>query len=114
MQAVRTEVAKLFEACILREVQYPTWVANPVLVKKSDGTWRMCVDFEDINKACPKDFCPLPDIDAKVDALSEYPFKYFLDAYKGYHQIQMAREDKDKRRPTQPMVSFVTRRCISV
>jgi ribonuclease HI len=56
----------------------------------------MCVDFKDINTACPKYIYPLPAIDAKVDALSGYPFKCFLDAYKGYHQIQMAQRDEDK------------------
>ena len=58
-----SEVNKLVAAGIMREVRYQTWVANPVLVKKVDGSWRMCVDFKDINKACPKDNYPLPEID---------------------------------------------------
>nr|GEY65746.1 reverse transcriptase domain-containing protein [Tanacetum cinerariifolium] len=58
--------------------------------------WRMCVDFKDLNKACPKDGYPLPEIDWKVNPLCGFPFKCFLDAYKGYHQIQMATEDEDK------------------
>ncbi|XP_071709047.1 uncharacterized protein [Rutidosis leptorrhynchoides] len=57
------KVDNLVRANILREVRYQTWVANPVLVKKADGNWRMCVDFKDINKACPKDNYPLPEID---------------------------------------------------
>ncbi|GKB01514.1 reverse transcriptase domain-containing protein, partial [Tanacetum coccineum] len=71
-------------------------VSNPVMVKKSDGSWRMCVDFTDLNKACPQDCYPLPEIDWKVESLCGYPFKCFLDAYKGYHQIQMAKDDEEK------------------
>lgn len=66
------------------------------MVKKSDGSWRMCVDFTDLNKACPQDCYPLPEIDWKVESLCGYPLKCFLDAYKGYHQIQMALEDEEK------------------
>ncbi|GJU68826.1 reverse transcriptase domain-containing protein [Tanacetum coccineum] len=70
--------------------------SNPVMVKKHDGTWRMCVDFKDLNNACPKDCYPLPEIDWKVESLCGYSFKCFLDAYKGYHQIKMAKEDEEK------------------
>ncbi|GJS03100.1 reverse transcriptase domain-containing protein [Tanacetum coccineum] len=94
--AARKEVEELTRAGILREAAHQTWVANPVMVKKSDGGWRMCVDFTDINKACPKDCYPLPEIDWKVESLSGFRLKCFLDAYKGYHQIQMAEEDEDK------------------
>ncbi|GJU38378.1 reverse transcriptase domain-containing protein [Tanacetum coccineum] len=66
------------------------------MVKKHDDSWRMCVDFKDLNKACPKDGYPLPEIDWKVESLCGFPFKCFLDAYKGYHQIQMAKEDEEK------------------
>ncbi|XP_071698173.1 uncharacterized protein [Rutidosis leptorrhynchoides] len=60
---LRREVDNLVKANILRKVNYQTWVANPVLVAKSDGTWRLCIDFKDINKACPKDNYHLPEID---------------------------------------------------
>ncbi|GJR70401.1 reverse transcriptase domain-containing protein [Tanacetum coccineum] len=56
----------------------------------------MCVDFTDLNKACPKDYYPLLKIDWKIESLCGYPFKCFLDAYKEYHQIQMAEEDEEK------------------
>ena len=52
-QAIRDETQKLLAAGHIREVQYPEWLANVVLVKKSNGKWRMCVDFTDLNKACP-------------------------------------------------------------
>ena len=95
-EAACKEVDELVKAGIIRRSTYPLWVANPVMVRKSDGGWRMCVDFTNINKACPKDCYPLPEIDWKVESLTSYRFKCFLDAYKGYHQIQMAEEDEDK------------------
>ncbi|XP_071699132.1 uncharacterized protein [Rutidosis leptorrhynchoides] len=60
MKLLCGEVAKLVDPGILREVKYQTWVTNPVLVKKPDGSWRMCINFKDINNACPKDNYPLP------------------------------------------------------
>ncbi|GJX66586.1 reverse transcriptase domain-containing protein [Tanacetum coccineum] len=95
-QATQEEVEKLMEAEIMKEVHYHDWLSNPVMVKKHDDSWRMCVDFKDLNKACPKDGYSLPEIDWKVESLCGFPFKCFLDAYKGYHQIQMAKEDKEK------------------
>ncbi|GJT49457.1 reverse transcriptase domain-containing protein [Tanacetum coccineum] len=80
----------------MKEVHYHSWLSNPVMVTKHDGSWRMCVDFKDLNKTCPHDGYPLPEIDWKVESLCGYPFKCFLDAYKGYHQIKMAEEDEEK------------------
>ncbi|GJV54203.1 hypothetical protein Tco_1449944 [Tanacetum coccineum] len=62
-KVVKDEVAEWLKAGIVRKVRYLTWVANPVLVKKPDSNWRMCIDFKDLNKACPKDLYPLPKID---------------------------------------------------
>ena len=61
------EVRKLLEAGFIREVYYPNWLANVVMVRKNSGKWRMCVDFTDLNRACPKDSYPLPMIDTLVD-----------------------------------------------
>jgi hypothetical protein len=58
--AIAKEVEKLLKARFIQEVYYPDWLANMVLVKKSNGKWRMCIDFTDLNKACPKDSFPLP------------------------------------------------------
>nr|GFA08826.1 reverse transcriptase domain-containing protein [Tanacetum cinerariifolium] len=95
-KAIQAEVEKLVEAGIMKEVYYHDWLSNPVMVKKHDGSWRMCVDFTNLNKAYPQDCYPLPEIDWKVESLCEYPFKCFLDAYKGYHQIKMATADEEK------------------
>ncbi|GJS43964.1 reverse transcriptase domain-containing protein [Tanacetum coccineum] len=100
MTGVPRHVAKhrlnVREVGIMREVHYHDWLSNLVMVKKNDNSWRMCVDFKDLNKACPKDGYPLSEIDWKVESLCGFPFKCFLDAYKGYHQIQMAEEDEEK------------------
>nr|GEW50279.1 reverse transcriptase domain-containing protein [Tanacetum cinerariifolium] len=95
-KVVTREVEEWVKARIVRLVKYPTWISNPVLVKKADDTWRMCIDFKNLNSACPKDYYPLSEIDLKIKAVMGHPFKCFLDAYKGYHQIQMSEEDEDK------------------
>ncbi|KAJ0868727.1 putative nucleotidyltransferase, Ribonuclease H [Helianthus annuus] len=93
---MKEQVLELLNAGIIREVRYQTWVASPVMVKKPNGSWRMCVDYKDLNKACPRDCYALPDIDEKIDSLATFRWKCFLDCYKGYHQAQMAVQDEDK------------------
>jgi len=66
------------------------------MVKKSNGKWRMCVDFTDLNNACPKDSSPLPNIDALVDSASGCTLLSFLYAYSRYNQIKMHSQDEDK------------------
>nr|GEU39352.1 reverse transcriptase domain-containing protein [Tanacetum cinerariifolium] len=95
-KVIYKEVEKLVDVGIMKEVHYHSWLSNPVMVKKHDGSWRMCMDFKDLNKACLKDGYPLPEIEWKVESLCGYPFKCILDAYKGYHQIKMAKEDEEK------------------
>ncbi|XP_027182223.1 uncharacterized protein LOC113780640 [Coffea eugenioides] len=95
-KAISDEVDKLLLAKMIHEVQYPTWLSNPVMVKKEPSGWRMCVDFTDLNKACPKDCYPLPRIDTLVDSAMGYDILCFLDAFKGYHQIGMSEEDQEK------------------
>jgi hypothetical protein len=65
--AVKSEVQRLLDATVIREVMYPKWLANTVPVKKKNGKWRMCIDFTDLNKATPKDNYPLPRMDQVVD-----------------------------------------------
>ncbi|XP_072066810.1 uncharacterized protein [Arachis hypogaea] len=69
-QVVEEQVQALLEARFIREVKYPAWLENVILVKKQNGNWRMCVDYTDLNKACPKDPYPLPNIDTLVDSSS--------------------------------------------
>ncbi|XP_022888963.1 uncharacterized protein LOC111404382 [Olea europaea var. sylvestris] len=90
------EVGKLLKVGFIREVQYPDWLANVVLVKKPSGKWRVYIGFINLNKACPKDSYPLPMIDNLVDSTSGHKLYSFLDAFSGYHQILMAKEDQEK------------------
>lgn len=84
-EAVKEEVTKLKRAKAIKEVFYPEWLANTVLVKKKNETWRVCLDFMDLNKACPKDPFPMPRIDQLVDATIGHSQISFLDAFQGYH-----------------------------
>jgi hypothetical protein len=93
-QAIEVELWKLLEAGFIKEVFHPTWLANPVLVKKKNGKWRMCVDYTSLNKACPKVPFPLPQIDQIVDSTAGYELLCFLDAYSRYHQIKMKESDQ--------------------
>lgn len=102
-QAVNDEVDRLTKAGSIREVQYPDWLANPVVVKKKNGKWRICVDFTDLNKACPKDSFPLPHIDRLVEATAGHKLLSFMDAFSGYNQIMMDPEDQEK-------TAFITER----
>ena len=87
------EVTKLLMAGFIREVYYLDWLANVVLMKKANGKWRMCVDFMDLNKACPKDSFPLPRIDQLVDSTVRHKLLTFMDTFLGYNQIKMAEEN---------------------
>ena len=84
-QAIAEEVHKLQDADFIREVYYHDWVANVVMVKKANGKWRMCVDFTDLNKACPKDSYPLPRVDVLVDSTAQHQLLSFMDAFSGYN-----------------------------
>ena len=83
-------------AGFIQEVYYPDWLDNVVLVKKANGKWRMCVDFTDLNKACPKNSFPLQRIDQLVDSTAGHKLLMFMDAFSGYNQIKMAEGDKEK------------------
>jgi hypothetical protein len=95
--AIKKELAKLLVAGFIREVFHPEWLANPVLVrKKNSNEWRMCVDYTDLNKHCPKDPFGLPRIDQVIDSTASCDLLCFLDCYSGYHQIAIKEEDQEK------------------
>ena len=91
VEAVRSEVRRLRDAGAIKE-----WLANTMVVKKKNGNWRVCVDFTDLNQACPKDLFSMPKIDQLVDATYGHPRMSFLDAFQGYHQIAPAPEEQEK------------------
>ena len=86
----------LLKRGFIREIKYPKWLANVVVVPKKDGKWRACVDYTDLNEACPKDIFPLPRIDQIVDASAGHGMLSFLDAFSGYHQIPMHPPNAEK------------------
>ena len=100
-KAINEEVGKLLQAKAIREVEYPEWLDNVVLVKKANDKWRLCIDFTYVNRACPKDSFPLPLIDLIVDATAGHELLSFMDAFSGYNQISIDPSDQEK-------TSFVT------
>ena len=98
---IQTEVENLLHNGFIIAVKYPEWLANVVVVPKKGKKWRVCVDYTDLNDACPKDSFPLPRIDQIVDASAGHYMLSFLDAFLGYHQIPMHPPDAEK-------TSFIT------
>jgi hypothetical protein len=88
------EVRKLLDAGFIEEVHHLVWLANPIIVPKANGKLWMCIDYTSLNKAYPKDPYPLPQIDQIVDSTSGCDLLSFLDAYSGFHQIQMSIQDR--------------------
>ena len=95
-KVINEEVGKLLQAKAIREVEYPEWLANVVLVKKVNGKWRLCIDSTDINRAYPKDSFPLPRIDLIVDTTAGHELLIFIDVFSGYKQISMDPSDQEK------------------
>ena len=82
---IKAEVQKLIDVGFVREVKYPIWLANIVPVKKKNGQIRICVDFRDLNGACPKDEFPLPITELLVDATTGFEALSFMDGFSGYN-----------------------------
>jgi hypothetical protein len=95
-KTIRLEVNKLLEAGFIRPVNYPSLLAKPVLVEKPNKSWRMCINYTSLNKACPKDEYPLPHICQIVDSTALCELLSFLDAYSGYHQISLTIDGEEK------------------
>ena len=91
----------MLKADFIREVYYPNCLANIVMVKKANGKWWMCVDFTNLNKACPKDSYPFLRIDTLVDSIARNQLLHFMDAFSGYNHIKIEVADQEK-------TSFVT------
>ena len=79
-RAIGEEIARLLAAGFIMEVFHPGWLSDPVLVLKKNDTWRMCVDYNSLNKACPKDPFALPRIDQVIDSTTGCDLLSFLDA----------------------------------
>ena len=95
-EAIRVEIKRLLAVGFIKEVYHPKWLANPVHIQKNNKEWRMCVDYTDLNKHCPKDPFGLPRIDKVVDSIAGYELLSFLNSYSGYHQISLKEDDQIK------------------
>jgi hypothetical protein len=80
--AVKSEVQRLLDATVIREVMYPKWLANTVPVKKKNGKWRMCIKFTDLNKATPKDNYPLPRMDQVINLVASAAIMSLMDFFR--------------------------------
>jgi hypothetical protein len=101
VKATKADVQRLLGTSFIREVAYPQWLANVVMIRKKNGKWWMCTDFTDLNKCCPKDDFPLMRIDQIVDSAVGCEIMALLDCFSGYHPILLRKEDEDK-------TSFIT------
>jgi hypothetical protein len=87
IEAAKAEVQCLLYAGFIKEVTHPQWLANVVMGCKKNEKWRMCTDFNDLNKCCPKDDFPPARIDKIVDSTASCDIRPLLDYFLGYHQI---------------------------
>ena len=93
---IKEEVTKQLKVGFIKLVHQAKWIANVVLVPKKDGKEIMCMDFRDLNKACPKDDFPLSHIDVLEDNTAGSALMSFMDGFSGYNQIKMAFRDMTK------------------
>ena len=103
---ITQKVKKLLAARFVKPIQHPKWLSNIVPLKKKNGQIRCCVDFCNLNKACPKDEFPLPNIDLLVDSAARNSMFSFMDGYSGYNQIRMATKDAEKTAFRAPIGNF--------
>src|SRR3954471_11057864 len=94
MDVTEQEVRKLIDSRFIREEQHPDWVSNIVPVTKKNGSIRVCIDFRNLNDACPKDEFLLPVTDIMVDNTAGYEGMSFMDRFSGYNQIKMHPDDE--------------------
>ena len=109
---IKEEVKKQLDTEFLEVSKYPQRVANIVLVPKKDGKVWMCVDYQDLSRASPKDNFPLAHIDTLVDNTAKHFLFSFMDGFSGYNHIRMAL--KDMKRPHSWLCGepFTTRSCL--
>ncbi|CAI9765388.1 unnamed protein product [Fraxinus pennsylvanica] len=79
----------------VREANYPKWISNPVLVKKHNSKWMVCINFSNLNQVCPKDSFQLPRINQLVDSIIGHELLSFMDSYSGYNQMPMFPSDEE-------------------
>ena len=96
----------MLAAGFIKPIQHPLWLSNIVPVKKKNGQIRCCADFRNLNKVCPKDEFPLPNMDLLIDSAVGSAIFSFMDGFSGYNQIRMALKDAEKTTFRTPMGNF--------
>jgi hypothetical protein len=104
--AIKLEVEKLIKADFIYPMALTDWVSNLVPIDKKQGTIRVCVDYRDINKACPKDNFPIPFIDQIVDNCTGSEIFSLMNGFSRYNQINIVHEDQHKTAFICPWVTF--------
>ena len=94
MEVIKAAVKKLIEPGFIREEQHPDWVTNIITVLKKNGKIRVCIEFRDLNSACPKDDFPLPITDIIIDNTCGFERMLFMDGFSRYNQIKMYPDDE--------------------
>ena len=100
-EVIKQKVDRLLEVEFIKKIQYLEWLSNMVVVPKKNGKWRVCMDYTNLNDACPKDTFPLPRIDQILDAMASHELLSFLYAYSGYNHISLCP-------PDEPKTAFIT------
>jgi hypothetical protein len=103
---VKVELKKLLDVGFIRPIDYAKWISNIVPVSKPDGIIQVCIYFRYLNKACPKDDFPLPNIDIIVDLMAGHEMLSLMDGFFGYNQIKILPKDQDKIPFTYPWGTF--------
>jgi ribonuclease HI len=103
---ITQEVKKLLSAGFVKPIQHPRWLSNIVPVKKKNGQIQCYVDFRNLNKACPKDEFPLPNMDLLIDSAAGHAMFSFMDGFNGYSQILMSPRDAENTAFRTPISNF--------
>jgi hypothetical protein len=103
---ITQEIKKLLVAGFIKPIQHPRWLSNIVPVKKKNGQIRCCVDFQNLNKVCPKDEFLLPNMDLLIDSAADHAMFSFMDGFSGYNQIFMSPKDAEKTAFCTPIGNF--------
>lgn len=102
----KAELKKWLDANFIRPIDYVEWISNLVPVRKNSQGSQICTDFYDLNKACPKDDFPLPNIDITIDMIARYEMLSLMDGFSSYNQIRIAPEDQHKKTFTCPWGTY--------
>jgi hypothetical protein len=106
-RAITSELHRIENAGFISEIKTSSWISNPVIVpKKNTYVQRVCVDYTFLNTHYPKDPFPLPRIDQIIDSTAGCARLSFLDAYSGYNQIKLKKEDEERQLSLHPMGCF--------